>query len=704
MVRTRRSGWWQLLIAVAFAVGAQAQPLSSTTVSVWPSTTHYLGFVQFDGADDGQIRITSAGTYTLYLNGDLIGTDADDTTVETWDVEFNNRENVIAVVVEHPGTESEYGLFLVVDSPQGTVVSSALDRSTPWYWSDAALPNEVGSDWTEARSNRLDRIELDGAPVVFTPVQAGTLDPQGLAAFGDLDLTRATSVAGFGGGIDGSGQGLQLRSLSGLNIAYNSLSSQPRVVDGDLTSAVSFRRGATSLLQDVQTDLGRLITIDRVRVVTQPPSSNSSYENNSLRGYSILVSKDGVNFIEVAARNQIETFRETEVSFTPIAARHVRLLVTEFSARDASPQVGELEVYGVGIDQTGTFRSLPLDLGTTQLKNFDRVEWFGEVDKNSQLELRFRSGDDATTWSNWSGWEADSSFALQVPEPARWLQFEARMSTRDLFAGPRLDSVIVSFSTGNLAVASAAGSITPLQVDIGADADFTYTLDIDVDGASAGVQRIVILTPYPATLNEASITGLGASSLDLAATYSNNDSLVIALDPVLSEATQVQFDFRSRLLSGNHTFEALLVAPDSPNPLRAVTRVDGGDTLSTIVQALSLSFPVLTQVAASPAVVTPNGDNTNDLATIGFVLGRVTRAPVQVEILDLSGRLVRRLPERMLSAGTYLGGALDPTHPGAWDGRNDEGDLVPPGTYVYRVVVDLDPDDETSVGLVGVAY
>ncbi|MBT3343290.1 MAG: hypothetical protein HN712_10085 [Gemmatimonadetes bacterium] len=704
MVRTRRSVWWLTLVAVAFTVGAQAQPLSRTTLSVWPSTTHYLGFVEFDGADDGQIRITSAGAYTLFLNGDLVGSDADDTTVETWDVEFKNRENVVAVVVEHDGSASPYGLFLVIDSPQGTAVSSALDRNVPWFWSDAALPNEAGSDWVKARLNRLDRLELDGAPVVFTPVQAGTLDPQGLAGFSDLDLTRATSIAGYGGGIDGSGSGLQLRSLSGLNIAYNSLSDQPRVVDGDLASAVSFRRGATSLLQTVQTDLGRLITINRVRVVTQPPSSSSSYENNSLRGYSILVSKDGVNFIEVAARNQIENFRETEVTFTPIAARHVRLLVTEFSARDASPQVGELEVYGVGIDQAGTFRSQPLDLGTVELKNYDRVQWYGEVSSSSQLELRFRSGDDAATWSDWSPWEADSSFALQVPEPSNWLQFEARMSTRDLFAGPRLDSVIVSYTTGDLAVSSAAGSITPLQVDIGADADFTYTLDIDVGPADAGVERIIILTPYPATLDLATVTGLGASSIDLAGTYSNNDSLVIAFDPVLSQESQVQFGFRSRLLSGNHNFEALLAASGSANPLRAVTRGDGGDTLSTIVQALSLSFPVLTQVAPTPAVLTPNGDNTNELSTIGFVLGRVTSAPVQVEILDLSGRLVRRLPERMLSAGTYLGETADSTHPGAWDGRNDDGDLVPPGTYIYRIVVDLDPNDETSVGLVGVAY
>ncbi|MBT4099719.1 MAG: hypothetical protein HOM68_28145 [Gemmatimonadetes bacterium] len=704
MPRIRLSGWWLVLLTMALFASVDAQTVSRT-INVWPSTTNYLGFVQFSGADDGQIRISSAGGYTLYLNGDLIGADADSSTVEVWDVSFKNRENVIAVVVDHDGSASPFGLFVVIESPQGTNLSSALDRSVPWFWSDAALPNEAGSSWTEVRLSRLDEVELDDTPVVFAPVQTGTFDPTHFTDLADLDLTRAASIAGYGGGMDGSVEGLRLRSLDGLNIAYNSLSDQPRLVDGDVSSAVSFRRGATSLLQSVQTDLGRLITIDRVRVVTQPPSSSSSYEDNSLRGYSILVSKDGVSFTEVAARNQIVDFRETEVSFAAIAARHVRLVVTEFSARDASPQIGELEVFGVGLDQDGTFRSLALDLGTPELKNFSDVTWFGEAGKTGELELRFRSGGDAVTWSQWSAWESDTTFALQVPEPARWLQYEVRMSTRSLTLGPRLDSVAVGFSTGNLPVASAASSITPLQVDIGVDTDFSYVLDVVVDGSSEGVDRIIVLTPYPAELDVASMTGLGAASVDLAATRSTNDSLVIVLDPPLAESTQVSFDFSSRLLSGSHTFRALLAAPGSDNPLLVVAREDAIDTLSTIVQALKLSFPVLSQVAAMPAVVTPNNDGENELTTIGFVLGRVTSAPVSVEIFDLSGRLVRRLPEQLLGAGTYLGGAVDdPSHPGAWNGRNDKGDLVPPGNYVYRIVVDLEPDDESSVGLVGVAY
>ena len=75
MPRIRLSGWWLVLLTMALFASVDAQTVSRT-INVWPSTTNYLGFVQFSGADDGQIRISSAGGYTLYLNGDLIGADA----------------------------------------------------------------------------------------------------------------------------------------------------------------------------------------------------------------------------------------------------------------------------------------------------------------------------------------------------------------------------------------------------------------------------------------------------------------------------------------------------------------------------------------------------------------------------------------------------------------------------------------------------
>jgi len=74
--------------------------------------------------------------------------------------------------------------------------------------------------------------------------------------------------------------------------------------------------------------------------------------------------------------------------------------------------------------------------------------------------------------------------------------------------------------------------------------------------------------------------------------------------------------------------------------------------------SLGLSFP-------NPA----KGD-----ATIPFTLGKA--ASVRVRILDLSGRQVRLLVDEAMEGGSRLV---------TWDGRDDWGNLVPAGIYLYQL-------------------
>ena len=88
-----------------------------------------------------------------------------------------------------------------------------------------------------------------------------------------------------------------------------SYSGDPNLVDGDINTSLNFRRGASALLQSTETDLGRLVPINSVRVLTEPPS-RGSFEDVSLKGYSIFLSKDGVDFTEVGSANNIVNFQE----------------------------------------------------------------------------------------------------------------------------------------------------------------------------------------------------------------------------------------------------------------------------------------------------------------------------------------------------------------------------------------------------------
>jgi len=701
-----------LAVAGLLLCGAalSAQGLSRVAISTWPTTTYYLGYPKFVAKQDGQIRIVAGGPFTLYLNGDLVGSDEDPATVETWtDVQFKKKENQVAVVVEHDGTPSSYGVYLVLDGEEEQFVSSPTDRSMPWFWTGHALPNEEDG-WTKQKLSKIgDHEEKDG-PVTWQPSQAGTLDPGDFPEFADLDLTRAGSVAGFPGGLSGHQLGLQLRTLEGQNMAFNTQSSDPNLVDGDMNKGVTFRKGAGSLLQSLGTDLGRLLLLERVRVLTQPPGRNDNYEDLSLRGYSVLVSQDGVGFQEVGARNRITTFQESEVVFAPIPARHVRLTVTEFSSRNANPKVGEMEVYARGRDGQGRYLSAPQDLGSPEVKNFERALWFGEVPANTEMDLRFRSGEDAETWSEWSAWNSEPEIQLTVPEPRQFLQFEARMLSQVLDESPRLDSLVVLFQAGPFPVSHAAGSISPARASIGVDTLFTYTLQLEVGEDDAGIERLAILTPYPARLDAGAVEGLGGAAV--ASSYATNESLVLVFDPPITSTTgttELVISFTTRMLSASHVFQGLLFAPDDLASLRVEER-EGTDPdteldYTTVVEAADFGIPILDDVKAHPAAFSPNGDGINDFAVLGFTLGRVSDAEVRFEIYDLGGRLVRTLSSGRLSAGSYspVGGRGEAV-PGRWDGRDEAGELLPPGLYLYRIVVDLEPDDEVAAGLVGLVY
>ncbi|RKY60705.1 MAG: hypothetical protein DRP99_07215 [Candidatus Latescibacterota bacterium] len=62
--------------------------------------------------------------------------------------------------------------------------------------------------------------------------------------------------------------------------------------------------------------------------------------------------------------------------------------------------------------------------------------------------------------------------------------------------------------------------------------------------------------------------------------------------------------------------------------------------------------------------------------------------PVKLEIYNIEGRLVRSFSElRGNAAGRYRF---------SWDGRDEGGNLVPPGVYLVRITVQADADLGTS--------
>ena len=94
--------------------------------------------------------------------------------------------------------------------------------------------------------------------------------------------------------------------------------------------------------------------------------------------------------------------------------------------------------------------------------------------------------------------------------------------------------------------------------------------------------------------------------------------------------------------------------------------------------------------------MTPNGDGIGDELGIEFdALKLVTPRPIRVHIYDLAGRNVR-----VLDSGDGLARRYHFT----WDGRDDAGALVRPGTYVVQIEIAGDSETETVQRIVPVAY
>ena len=90
-----------------------------------------------------------------------------------------------------------------------------------------------------------------------------------------------------------------------------------------------------------------------------------------------------------------------------------------------------------------------------------------------------------------------------------------------------------------------------------------------------------------------------------------------------------------------------------------------------------------------------NGDDINDAAQITYdILRVVEQIPVTIEIYDLSGRAVRRWTNDR-AVGSFSE---------AWDGTDDEDNLVPPGLYLMKLTGNTDEGDFASTRVVSVVY
>ena len=345
------------------------------------------------------------------------------------------------------------------------------------------------------------------------------------------------------------------------------------------------------------------------------------------------------------------------------------------------------------------------------LEELDRAE-YRTLPIEEQGPVRdFVKGDIRDDVNNWSAWSPSTYITgtgtievpIGLPSPREFMQFRIFFDG-DAENAVRIDTFQVEFSPGLVreAVGEVALATDPfpasglLEVAGGIDTTFTYDIRTEFAEGVAGYHGIRI-EAFPPPVFESLQMGdplAAVADFEWAATDRGFD---VFFAPVAADNNQpLRITFRLRLLVHNTPINAYLLGAGSvpPHPIapgNASELVGTNATNAFVTQAQ----PEL-QVALSTAIISPNGDDRNDAVKIDLVLSQFAAdTDVAVEIFDLSGRRVRQLVSQPRPAGFYSE---------TWDGRDEQGALVPPGLYLCRVGVNADFAAFAAVEPIGVAY
>ena len=532
------------------------------------------------------------------------------------------------------------------------------------------------------------------------------------------------------------------------NAAFQENKKMLMIADGlqDDLSFDYFNRLASNNGVSIFVDLGDPFPVDEIGFY---PLLTGAHRDLYIKGYELFANDGSPDLIDERGRPIFHLLDAEPVNtnvvvgnsnFTPQYMRYIKLRLT-------SPQAFELdqlEIRGEGYIRRGTFTSGIIDLG--DIANLGRLYW-GAVEEppgvGARVHVQTRVGKDHTTliyhrinelgeeealagstddenraaWEDlpdaakgsvvddtdaWSLWSAayDSSGQMLVAEgPRQFLQLRVIMESDEARARALVDSIAFEFSQPTMARQLLGEIIPRVDVDLGQRRTFAYEVRPSIGPDDTGFDTIRIRVPSEASVREVRIGERGIPQEGYEAVQEEGWLRICLLDAgdrITSDHDTLFVRFDTTVLVYGTVFSGVASASWEEGLLGQYVEEQAVGDLSVQGSEASLG-QVLGSAEGSPDPFTPNGDGINDEVSISFKIFQVIgAAPLWINLYDLSGSQIRTLFDvETIQSGSYTV---------TWDGKDRDGYLVPPGVYLYRILLKGDAREFSVAGTITVIY